>query len=217
MTKKSSPDSLDTEVPEDMKPYLGKYLFAAINQVFIVSYSDNTLVVHDPMENKDVRLQSPNEEGGWLDEFDKNTIYFEKDKEGNITTLKVDAASKFSRGELASSVVEETIREEGIEAGIEKYNELKSASDTKLIFSERSFNLLGYKFLNEGKQNEALEIFKLNVAEYPESFNVYDSLGEAYMKMRNKDEAIKNYQKSLELNPKNDNAKKMLEKISENN
>lgn len=97
MTKKSSPDSIDTDVPEDMKPYLGKYLFAAINQVFTVSYGDNTLVVHDPMENKDVRLQSPNEEGGWLDEFDKNTIYFEKDTDGNVTTLKIDASNRFGR------------------------------------------------------------------------------------------------------------------------
>jgi predicted negative regulator of RcsB-dependent stress response len=45
---------------------------------------------------------------------------------------------------------------------------------------------------------------------------VYDSLGEAYMKAGNKDEAIRNYKKSLELNPKNDNAKKMLEKINNN-
>ncbi|MCW9098464.1 MAG: transglutaminase-like domain-containing protein [Ignavibacteriaceae bacterium] len=97
MTKQSPPETIDPDVPKDMEPYLGKYLFAAINQVFTVSYSDNTLVVHDPTENKDVKLQSPNEEGGWMDEFNKNTIYFEKDKEGNVTTLKIDASNKFSR------------------------------------------------------------------------------------------------------------------------
>jgi len=97
MTKKSPPDSIDTDVPEDMKTYLGSYLLAAINQEFTVSYKDNSLVVHDPTENKDVRLQSPNEEGGWLDEFDKNTIYFEKADEGNVTVLKIDTANKFSK------------------------------------------------------------------------------------------------------------------------
>ena len=70
--------------------------------------------------------------------------------------------------------------------------------------------------LNEGETDIAIEIFKMNVADYPESPNVYDSLGEAYMKVRNKDEAIRNYKKSLELNPKNENAKKMLEKINNN-
>ena len=97
MTKKSSSDTVGLDVPEDMKPYLGNYLFAAINQEFTVSYKDNSLVVHDPTENKDVKLQPPDEKGGWLDEFNKNTIYFEKDKEGNVTTLKIDAANKFSR------------------------------------------------------------------------------------------------------------------------
>ena len=97
MTKKSSSDTVGLDVPEDMKPYLGNYLFAAINQEFTVSYKDNSLFVHDPTENKDVKLQSPNEEGGWLDEFNKNTIYFEKDNEGNVTALKIDASNKFSR------------------------------------------------------------------------------------------------------------------------
>jgi hypothetical protein len=74
MTKKSSSDSIDTDVPADMKPYLGKYLFAAISQEFTVSYKNRALVVHDPTENKDVKLQPPNEEGGWWDEFNKNII-----------------------------------------------------------------------------------------------------------------------------------------------
>ena len=50
---------------------------------------------------------------------------------------------------------------------------------------------------------------KTNVKLYPESSNVYDSLGEAYMKDGNKELAIKNYEKSLELDQKNDNAKKI--------
>jgi len=49
--------------------------------------------------------------------------------------------------------------------------------------------------------------------EYPESYNAYDSLGEAYMRAGEKDFAIRNYEKSLELNPKNENAKKMLENL----
>ncbi len=64
--------------------------------------------------------------------------------------------------------------------------------------------------------DEAIEIFKMNVADYPESFNVYDSLGEAYMKSGNKELAIKNYKKSLELNPENENAKNMLGEINNN-
>ena len=64
--------------------------------------------------------------------------------------------------------------------------------------------------MGQEKIKEAIEIFKTNVKLYPESSNVYDSLGEAYMKDGNKELAIKNYEKSLELDPKNDNTKKML-------
>ena len=64
---------------------------------------------------------------------------------------------------------------------------------------------------------DAIEIFKLNVEEFPESFNVYDSLGEAYMADGNTKLAIKNYEKSVEMNPDNENGKKMLKKLKEKN
>ena len=67
--------------------------------------------------------------------------------------------------------------------------------------------------LNSGKIAEAIEVFRLNVELFPDSFNVYDSLGEAYMKSGDKENATKNYRKSLELNPGNDNAKKMLKEL----
>lgn len=60
---------------------------------------------------------------------------------------------------------------------------------------------------------EPIGIFKLNVSEHPKSWNVYDSLGEAFMKQGEKELAIENYQKSLELNPSNQNGKNMLKKL----
>ncbi len=56
-------------------------------------------------------------------------------------------------------------------------------------------------------------MFKLNVEAYPDAFNTYDSLGEAYMKAGNRELAIANYQKSLELNPRNENGKEMLAEL----
>lgn len=60
---------------------------------------------------------------------------------------------------------------------------------------------------------DALKVFELNAKEYPESFNVWDSLAECHMRAGNKEKAKKYYQKSLELNPENDNAKKMLKEL----
>ena len=213
MTKKSSPEKIDVDVPENLKPYLGSYLFAAVNLEFKVYCKDGMLAIDDPIEKGTFKLQPPNEEGGWFDEYNKNVVYFEKDSEGKVINLKIDVANAFTKGELVSDSLEKLIRAEGIESAMQKYHLLRMESNPNLIFSERSINALGYKFLNEGKFNEAIEIFEMNVADYPESFNVYDSLGEAYMKSGEKALAIENYQKSLGLNPQNENAKKRLEEL----
>jgi hypothetical protein len=84
-------------IPDKFKPFIGNYLFAALNAVFKVEYTDNTLSVYDPTKNESVKLQLPDEDGGWLDEYNKNTVYFELDSEGKATAMKIDAANKFIR------------------------------------------------------------------------------------------------------------------------
>jgi tetratricopeptide (TPR) repeat protein len=60
------------------------------------------------------------------------------------------------------------------------------------------------------RYKDAIEIFKLSVEAYPLSYNTYDSLAEAYMDNGDKDLAIKNYEKSLQLNPYNANGQRRL-------
>jgi cytochrome c-type biogenesis protein CcmH/NrfG len=55
----------------------------------------------------------------------------------------------------------------------------------------------------------------LNAEIYPQSGNVWDSLAEAFMKSGDMKKAQENYEKSVRLDPKNDNAKEMLKKIKE--
>ena len=90
---------------------------------------------------------------------------------------------------------------------------MKSEAAQKYFFNENEFNQLGYRLLANNQVNEAIQIFKINVAEHPESWNVYDSLGEGYMTIGEKELAIKHYLKSLELNPDNENGKMMLKKL----
>ncbi len=77
---------------------------------------------------------------------------------------------------------------------------------------EYDINNVGYRLLNEKKFKDAIDIFKKNVKLYPKSSNVYDSLGEAYMINGDKELAVENYKKSLELDPKNENAKTNVNK-----
>jgi len=85
----------------------------------------------------------------------------------------------------------------------------------KYYFLEAEFNNSGYELIKTGKLKDAIEIFKLVTKYYPHSSNAYDSLGEAYMKANENEQAIENYKKSLILNPNNENAKEMLKKICE--
>lgn len=78
---------------------------------------------------------------------------------------------------------------------------------------EQEINMVGYRLLTAKKNEQAIRIFKMNVEMFPKSWNVYDSLGEAYMLHGNKKEATANYAISLKLNPENTNGKAFLEKL----
>ncbi len=82
--------------------------------------------------------------------------------------------------------------------------------------AEINLNNAGYILLSLNKIQDAIDIFKKNVELYPESSNVYDSLGEAYMKNGDKELSIENYEMSLELDPDNENAKEMIMKLTGN-
>jgi tetratricopeptide (TPR) repeat protein len=105
------------------------------------------------------------------------------------------------------------ITEKGIESALQSYRTLKQSSD--YYVSESQLNALGYRLLGVKKVREAIEIFKLNAETYRQSANVYDSLGEAYMINGDKELAIRNYQRAVELNPQNTNAIAMLKKLRE--
>jgi CubicO group peptidase (beta-lactamase class C family) len=96
---------------------------------------------------------------------------------------------------------------------IARYRELKTKSPQTFDFSEPELNRLGYTLLQRGRVTDAIDVFLLNVEAYPKSWNVYDSLGEAYAVHGDRDLAIANYKKSLELNPKNENGAQALKRL----
>ena len=93
---------------------------------------------------------------------------------------------------------------------LQRYDELKQKPGA---VDEHTLNTLGYRLLYGGNEADAVTVFQKNVQEYPQSGNVYDSLGEAYAKVGQKDLAIQNYEKSLQIDPKNQNAVERLKKL----
>lgn len=87
----------------------------------------------------------------------------------------------------------------------------KKKGDTAIYnVSEGEINSFGYELLSAKKANDALIIFTLNTELYPNGFNTFDSLGECLLILNKKEEGIKAYKKSLELNPKNKKARKIV-------
>lgn len=103
----------------------------------------------------------------------------------------------------------------GAEAGLREYRSSRDQRSSSEKINEGQMNRLGYDLLGQKRIKDAIEVFKLNVEDYPQSSNTYDSLGEAYMLDGNKDLAIKNYERSVELNPKNTNGVETLKKLRE--
>jgi len=103
------------------------------------------------------------------------------------------------------------IQDEGIEAGMTRYNSIKEADNYEL--KENEMNQIGYQLIESDKVEEALQVFKWNVDAFPKSFNVYDSYAEALMKLGKNEQAIENYKKSIEINPGNQNGIDMLKKM----
>ncbi len=87
----------------------------------------------------------------------------------------------------------------GAARAMQYFEEAKKRDPKVNLFPEVAVNMLGYERLQADKTAEAVEIFKINVAAYPASPNVYDSLGDAYVAAGNRDLAIQASRKSLEV------------------
>lgn len=103
----------------------------------------------------------------------------------------------------------------GIDSAIARYHELKSMAVHADAFDEFLLNTLGYRLLGGGQVNHAITVFELNVAEYPDASNPYDSLGEAYLAAGDTARAIVNYRRSVALDPSNTTGAAILERLEE--
>lgn len=123
---------------------------------------------------------------------------------------KTDVAKKFYRDYLQQNQSDLMVVDK---MGFDETMKLFEVLDQNNKLNESNINVLGYRLLQAERIADAIKIFALNVNAFPESWNAYDSLAEAYMVNGENQQAIKFYQKSLEKNPDNENAKEYLTKL----
>ena len=132
-------------------------------------------------------------------------------------TAPNEAIAKGLRATLGKKSICEAMhiayQEGGVGTAINLYNDLKGREAVEYDFSDAELNRLGYMLLYHDNVQDAIDVLELNVAAYPEAWNTYDSLGEAYMVGGQTALAIKNYEKSVDLNPKNKTGIAQIEKL----
>jgi tetratricopeptide (TPR) repeat protein len=91
------------------------------------------------------------------------------------------------------------------------YNALRLKNSPDYSFdNEFTLNEIGYFFLGKKQVADAIIVFEYNTKLFPSSGNVYDSLGEAYLKQEDKQNALLNYKKSVQYDPANQSAKSII-------
>ena len=125
----------------------------------------------------------------------------------------MEAIFNYKPGTTFADLTAEATSGRDISEFIKKYREYRSNPQHRFINTESPLNQFGYFLLNNKKVNEAVEIFKLIVESYPNSANVYDSLGDALQTAGKKEEAIKAYEKALSINPNYPSSLESLRKL----
>ena len=151
-------------------------------------------------------------------DLEKVKEYLEK----TLTIIGSDAGMVKSRheqvvktiNESASFAIEQEVKNSGIEKGKIEYAEILESGAK--YFNESEFNTAGYRFLQSGKIDEAIFIFEINTQKFPKSANAFDSYAEAFMTKGNNELAIINYNKVLEFDSENANAKQQIVYIGGN-
>jgi CubicO group peptidase (beta-lactamase class C family) len=131
-----------------------------------------------------------------------------------INGILYDKPYNFPKKSIAYSLFD-VIEKDGISNALLHYKTIKDSSSYYL--NESEMNGVGYQFLQSGRAKEAVAVFKLNVEEYPNSFNAYDSYGEALLAFGDKPGAIENYLKSVKLNPQSESGLKALKELGIDN
>ena len=168
------------------------------NNIKPLKTDDNTFFVKE-MNEKIQFLTNPEDKKQYM-------VLVPKEVQENIVY-------NFRRLDNSEKVPNEYLKEENYGKALDGYLTIQAIDSLDASINENNFNNLGYKELRANQFEKAIHIFKINVALYPESPNVYDSLGEAFMKSGDTIAAINNYKKSLALDSGNRRAKNMIKKL----
>jgi tetratricopeptide (TPR) repeat protein len=131
---------------------------------------------------------------------------------GEIIKILYDQPHKLPTKPIVPELLRMATKKSIADAAL-RFESWKKKNEEKVAAVEPQINSAGYGLLQSGNSASAIKVFKLNVSLFPSSANVYDSLAEAHELAGQREAAIRNYNKSLELDPENSNATEQLAKL----
>lgn len=189
-----------------------------------IKFPENQLEVIAVDDTEEAYKQSPNhEEKGYNIHRVPTFIFIKDNKEINRIVeypketlerdmLKIVNNERYIPNYNAANYMFYMVNETPLE-DLKSNEQFWSSRLAEFVNGSKELNTLGYIFLRSNQIEKALYIFDLNTKIFPNGYNVYDSLGEAYFKAEKYTDALKNYYKVLSLKPDDKNAVEMIEKI----
>ena len=116
---------------------------------------------------------------------------------------------------LLPDVLTETLNKSGVAAAVQQYRDLRKQyyGGQSYDFSENALVAVAMQLTNGNKPDEALALLQLNAEYYPNHAPTYGGMGQAYLKKNDKESAIKNFEKVIQMDPNNPQAKRQLEQL----
>jgi len=194
----------------------GRYMFNS-DEVIEVFFEENELYINwrsasiHPLRLNDTTffVKEMNEKIQFLMNPEDQNMYMVLLPKNKSESLEY-RVKKMINGEIIPS---EYLKRNEFDNALSAFLLLKKTDSLDPVINEEYLNKIGYQELGEKNYKYAIDIFKINVALYPNSGNVYDSLGDAFRKRGDTTQAIINYKKSLELDSSNLRIKRKLNSL----
>jgi tetratricopeptide (TPR) repeat protein len=193
----------------------GRYLFNA-DEVLEIYFKEQILQVKW-RGNDDIAPLKLDDSSFYMKALNEKMIFVKKPKMHIELAQKTEHEGilyefrKMNKGEKTPS---EYFKHKEYDKALEAFLEIKKQDSLSPFIDEYKMNRLGYEYIRKNNFDIALEVFKINTALHPNKSNGYDSLGEAYLLLKDTLNAEINFKKALAINPENSSAKRALNKIN---